>query len=191
MQKNMFKNTYKSLLYLSLLSIPLTAKPALADKNNISICQGNTQQILFFSKDRQSCSIAIGNFLPEVVDILLDPVENLGLEQQLQQGQWLLEDLGGRGVIDNLQTKLKFDSQGRISGLAGCNSYFGQYKLNGENLKISNIASTRKACSEAVANQESLFLNALERAYQIRIDGPYLLIYSKGLKQPLKFTLLY
>jgi putative lipoprotein len=133
----------------------------------------------------------ITNGAPEVVDILLDPVENLGLEQQLQQGQWLLEDLGGRGVIDNLQTKLKFDSQGRISGLAGCNQYFGQYKLNGGNLKISNIASTRKACSEAVANQESLFLNALERAYQIRIDGPYLLIYSKGLKQPLKFTLLY
>ncbi len=349
MQKNMFKNTYKSLLYLCLLSIPLTAKPALADKNNISICQGNSQQItiypqagimmlqaydktrdvnwltspaslklnregvsyfnlkgeekinVFFSKDRQSCSIAIGNFLqemgtqvisntnnisvvrgklsyrqrialpvnsqiviklldvslqdsaakvlaqqviltkgenvpipfqlrfnridiipnhsyvvraeiriedrlaftttrnypvitngaPETVDILLDPVETLGLEQQLQQGQWLLEDLGGRGVIDNLQTKLKFDSQGRISGLAGCNRYFGQYKLKGENLKMSNIASTRKACFEAVANQESLFLNALERAYQIRIDGPYLLIYSKGLKQPLKFTLLY
>ncbi len=266
----MFKNTYKILLYFCLISIPLTTKPALADKNfiremgtqvtsninNISVVSGKlsyrqrialpvnsqiiiklldlslpdsplAQQIILtkgenvpilfqlkFNKldiipnhsytvraeirieDRLAFTTTrnypvITNGAPETIDILLDPVGTLGLEQQLQQGQWLLEDLGGRGVIDNLQTTLKFDSQGRISGLAGCNRYFGQYQLKGKNIKFSNIASTRKACSGAVANQEYLFLSALEKAYQLQIDGPYLLIYSKELKQPLKFTLLY
>ncbi len=47
------------------------------------------------------------------------------------------------------------------------------------------------AClSEAVSNQESNYLRALQSAERFNVDGPFLLIYSQGSDKPLRFTQL-
>jgi heat shock protein HslJ len=44
------------------------------------------------------------------------------------------------------------------------------------------------ACPEAVMNQETKYLQALQSAERFEWKDPYLLIYCKGLEKPLRFT---
>lgn len=110
--------------------------------------------------------------------------------QSLVGTRWLLEDLSGRGVIDRLQSTLAFPEPGRVAGVAGCNSFTGQLLLTGEQMALSGLASTRKACQPAVADQETRYLESLSQARRIRREGPYLIIDTAGADRPLKFTRL-
>jgi heat shock protein HslJ len=44
------------------------------------------------------------------------------------------------------------------------------------------------ACPEAVMNQETKYLDALQAAERFEWKAPYLLIYCKGFEKPLRFT---
>ena len=44
------------------------------------------------------------------------------------------------------------------------------------------------ACAEAVMNQETKYLDALQAAERFKWKEPYLLIYCKGSEKPLRFT---
>jgi heat shock protein HslJ len=101
---------------------------------------------------------------------------------------WLLEDLGGSGVIDNAQTTLAFADGGKISGRGACNRYFGTAEIAGDKIKFGKVGSTMMACPEAVMDQETRYFKALNNAERFSIEGPYLLIYAKDLPKPLKFT---
>jgi heat shock protein HslJ len=50
------------------------------------------------------------------------------------------------------------------------------------------LGSTRMACAEAVMNQESRYLAALAGAERYSIDGSVLLVHTKDLPKPLRFT---
>lgn len=112
------------------------------------------------------------------------------LMDQLVGTEWRLEDLAGAGVLDNLQTTLRFETADRIVGNGGCNRYFGGVTVNGDRLAVSAVGSTRRLCAPAVMNQEMRFFNALQQAQRITIDGSSLYLYSEGLDQPLRFTQL-
>jgi heat shock protein HslJ len=61
-----------------------------------------------------------------------------------------------------------------LSGSSGCNHYFGSYSLDGSNVKVSPLATTKMACaSTAVADQETQFLAALQmtEAYSKDANG--------------------
>lgn len=105
-------------------------------------------------------------------------------------GKWLLEDLGGIGVIDNLQTTMELTEDGKIFGNAGCNNYTGSYKIENNQLKISPLAMTFKMCPPAIMDQESKFLKALGSSGKITLEDSYLFIESENTEQPLKFTRL-
>ena len=62
---------------------------------------------------------------------------------------------------------------GKVSGFAGCNSFFGSYIQQGSNLSISSLASTRKACEKTLMQSETKFLGLLEknRRFLISQDG--------------------
>lgn len=103
--------------------------------------------------------------------------------------EWLLEDLGGKGVIDNAQATLAFPEADTVAGNATCNRFFGTVAITGATVKFGKLATTRRMCAaEALSKQEAEYLQALENAEQIKLDGPYLLIISKGLDKPLRFT---
>ncbi|UBF27651.1 META domain-containing protein [Kovacikia minuta CCNUW1] len=113
------------------------------------------------------------------------------IPEQLMNTEWLLEDLGGAGVIDNLQTTLRFDGNNRIGGQGGCNRYFANMQVGGnDRISVTAIGSTKRLCSPAVMNQESRYFAALQKADRLTLDGSYLLIHVEGLEKPLKFTQL-
>jgi len=109
-------------------------------------------------------------------------------EHDLKGTAWQLEDLGGRGVIDNSMVTLEFPEAGRVAGRGGCNRYFGSVELDGESIKFGQMGATRMACAEALMDQEGRYLKALESAQRYTLSGDELLLHGPGLDKPLRFT---
>jgi heat shock protein HslJ len=101
--------------------------------------------------------------------------------------EWKLEDLGG-GALSDSRATLAFPDAGKVAGNGSCNRFFGSAEINGDAIKLSAMGSTRMACPEAVMNQESKYLEALQAAERFEWKAPYLLIYCKGFEKPLRFT---
>jgi len=93
---------------------------------------------------------------------------------------WLAEDIGGTGVVDNLQSKLQFVSPTQVAGHAGCNSFSGAAVLTTNKLSIGPLASTRKMCPPAVMDQENRFLRTLEGVQSARIENDLLYLQDAG-----------
>jgi heat shock protein HslJ len=106
----------------------------------------------------------------------------------LSNSEWLLEDLGGSGVLDTVQATLTFPETGKVAGNGSCNRFFGPAEIHGDALKLGPLASSRMACAEAVMNQETKYLEALQAAERFEWKDPYLLIHYKGLDKALRFT---
>ena len=85
-------------------------------------------------------------------------------------GRWLAESIRGGGVIDGLQTILEVGADGAISGTGGCNAMRGSATISGDTIVFGPIASTRKACSPAVMDQETRFFSALKDVQSWRTD---------------------
>lgn len=82
---------------------------------------------------------------------------------RLQTGEeYIVEWIGERPLIDrsHLTLQLQRDT-GRAHGFAGCNQWFGNYRLDGHQLRIERIATTRKLCAPALMEQENRYLQAL------------------------------
>jgi heat shock protein HslJ len=58
-----------------------------------------------------------------------------------------------------------------VGGSAGCNTFTGTYGTNGNVVRISQLATTRKACEQDVMDQETAFINALQGAALIDYRG--------------------
>jgi heat shock protein HslJ len=74
-----------------------------------------------------------------------------------------------------------FDSGGRMSGSAGCNSYSAEYAVDGNKIKVGPIVQTEMACEDQkVMEQEQAYLAALAKATTYRIDGDKLELRDDG-----------
>ena len=101
---------------------------------------------------------------------------------------WLLEDLTGRGVIDNSHVTLEFLADGKVGGSGGCNRYNGAATLKGSQITFTPMASTMMACAPALMDQEMRYFKALAKADTVSMDKTgALLIGVKGEAKPLLF----
>ncbi len=100
---------------------------------------------------------------------------------------WRLEDLAGKGVIDNAQVTLQFSSDGRAGGSGSCNRYNGVVTVEGDSIRFGGTAATKMACAEAVMNQEDAYFAALAAAERFEVSGDFLLIHTAGGSAPLRF----
>jgi len=101
---------------------------------------------------------------------------------------WLLEDLAGRGVIDNSHVTIEFLPDGKVAGSGGCNRYNGSATLKGPQITLAPLASTMMACAPALMDQEMRFFAALSKADTVSFDKTgALLIQVKGEPKPLLF----
>ena len=100
---------------------------------------------------------------------------------------WRLQDLGGAGVLDRVEATLEFPSEGRVSGSGSCNRFTGTVKVGGGRIGFSGIAATRRACPEAVMNQENAYLAALGKIERYESDGTNLYLYVEQTGASLRF----
>jgi heat shock protein HslJ len=98
----------------------------------------------------------------------------------LQETYWKLYSLMGK-TVPHADTSLKreanitFSKDGRATGNGGCNSFSGNYELNGSSqILFGPIMSTKMYCNDA--NYENLFFDILSKSdnYFIKKDTLYL-----------------
>ncbi len=65
--------------------------------------------------------------------------------------------------IKDSEVTAVFSEDGRFSGSAGCNRYFGAYEAEGGRLSFSQTGLTRRACPPPVMEREGVYLAALGR----------------------------
>ena len=59
----------------------------------------------------------------------------------------------------------------KVTGTSGCNNYFGQAKVNGQEFTINGVGTTRKMCAdEALMTLETDYLALLEKVVTIQQD---------------------
>lgn len=131
-----------------------------------------------------------------------DLAENYMLTKNAQQERdvsifdtkWKLVELNGKPVENNPdKDKVCFiriqQKDNRISGFAGCNSFFGTYELNqGNRIIFSKLGSTMMACPNMAAETE--LLKVLETVNNYTISGNSLYL-NRALLAPLvKFEMM-
>jgi len=116
--------------------------------------------------------IAVLSFVMSLV--LMSCVARAQTQAVLTGITWVAEDIGGDGVIDNLQSTFTVDEGGRVSGMAGCNRFNGLAKLEGTTILVGPLAASRKMCPPAIMDQERKFLEALTKAKSFEIEDAFL-----------------
>jgi len=145
------------------------------DPNTVFWTQGDTALLTLAGEDYPEC-----NLISEPEEVQTGAVDtNPGTgdlyagPEGLGNGEWVVEDINGGGVIDASRTTLTFGEEGRVAGMAGCNNYNASYEADDGTLTVGPAAATRKMCAEALMNQETTFLNALESvdSWQVTSEG--------------------
>lgn len=88
-------------------------------------------------------------------------------------GTWRIEQARSEPLIDKRHARLVFEPDGRLGGHTSCNVMNATYVLNGDQLRIGPVATTRRSCPELQREQEDRVLTALELAATARVrpDG--------------------
>jgi len=91
---------------------------------------------------------------------------------------WVLRSYGdGNGgqvsVLEDTRVSVALSDNGDLAGLAGCNSYWGTYVTEDDELSIESLDSTSLSCTEpaGVMEQEKAYLQALRDAVTFDIEG--------------------
>lgn len=87
-------------------------------------------------------------------------------------GNWLVEDIDGRGVIDNAQTTVEFGADGAVSGNSCVNRYSGKTDIENNSLSFGPLAATRKAGPPAMMDQEQRFFKAIDSVTAYKFGDP-------------------
>ena len=93
---------------------------------------------------------------------------------------WVLASIGGEDLPAGIEITARFDED-RVAGVAGCNSYFAGYEIDGGALTISEMGMTMMMCPEPEMELEGAFTSALGTAESYQAAGGTLeIVYADG-----------
>ncbi|GIU52705.1 heat-shock protein HslJ [Shewanella sairae] len=81
-------------------------------------------------------------------------------------GDWQIKSVMGTPIVDS-PANLKFAVDGRVAGNNSCNNFFGQYGVEGNDIKLTAKGSTRMMCPESLMRQA----NSIDRAIPLIAVG--------------------
>ncbi len=93
-------------------------------------------------------------------------------------GNWKLIELANKHIPEDNKANLNILNNNRIGGFSSCNSYGGNYSIEGKNISFSDILSTKRYCSKSI---ERDYFSALGRVTEYKIkDGKLILLNKNG-----------
>ncbi|QSX29258.1 META domain-containing protein [Shewanella cyperi] len=99
-------------------------------------------------------------------------------------GTWQIEEAAGKPLIDYSPAQLTFAADNKFSGNNSCNNIFGDYVHEDSVLRLSPAGSTKKACVDALMQQEQRIMQVLTRINRLRFtQGKLILLDERGHKQ--------
>jgi len=138
-----------------------------------------------------SRKLMMGMLMTLALAALLAACGKSGTSANLDGTEWVLQSLNGLSPLLGTRVTLAFEG-GQASGSAGCNSYFGAYRVEGQDgLIFDAIANTEMACLEpaGIMEQETQYLEILRGASSFRLSdgelemtgtGGAVLVYSRA-----------
>jgi len=106
---------------------------------------------------------------------------------------WKLTELGGQQVITadgKREMKITLRKEAKLTGFAGCNSFFGTYTFDEDKLKFSQIAASRKYCSDSM-DMENQFMKAITTVVAYKINGQRLILSDTAGIAAIEFQAVY
>ncbi|MDR2840758.1 MAG: META domain-containing protein [Paludibacter sp.] len=122
-------------------------------------------------------------YVSVVIFTLVFFVECKTLTAAITDKQWNLTEVQGSKVTLTSAPFLVIASeQTRISGNAGCNSFFGNYQMADKGkIAFSGVAMTRKFCVDSIANVvENQFSNIFEKVENYKANEKELTFTDKN-----------
>ncbi|MCE5299089.1 MAG: META domain-containing protein [Methanoregulaceae archaeon] len=122
------------------------------------------------------------------------PMTTQAAPQTLTGVTWYLVafDSGGGSLSVKPGTQITafFDTQGKVSGSAGCNQYTASYESTLNGLSIGAPATTKMSCSDpaGIMNQETLYLTTIQGSSGYSISGNTLTVQDSGGKAILTYS---
>lgn len=106
---------------------------------------------------------------------------DLTLEKDnIKDAYWVLLSVEGQDVEVLNDTRTAYirleENENDVDGFTGCNKISGSYTLNGEQLQLAELSTTRMACPDMEA--ENRLLNALRRVDNYKISGDLLTLFE-------------
>ena len=87
-----------------------------------------------------------------------------GEPETLLSGDWKVVAIDGQPPIADTEPSLSFGEDGKVSGNASCNRFFGGFTLTGEGLSFGAMGASMMMCEDAVMAQEQAMLAILQGA---------------------------
>lgn len=117
--------------------------------------------------------IAIG-FVAAVAFAQAAPTSAPGASASVH-GAWKIVQARTEPLLDPGKAHLDLGTDGRLGGHTSCNTMSATYTLDGPQIRVGAIATTRMACSPLQREQEDRILTALESAVTATVRGDGLL----------------
>ncbi len=94
--------------------------------------------------------------------------------------QWMVISVNGKLLLKNTAISFTVSENGKVSGNAGVNNYFGQWKIKEGKITSSKMASTKKFGIEpkGIMQQEQQFLTKLPTITHWYVDGEVLQLFD-------------
>lgn len=93
----------------------------------------------------------------------------------LRGADWVADEMTLGPIVEGRAPTMTIAGDGRVSGQAGCNSYGGMAKIEGDAIDFDQVFATRMFCEDAMI-QETAFLQSLEQATRYAFDRDRLLL---------------
>lgn len=108
----------------------------------------------------------------------------------LKNTQWILSSINRANLDPNVYISFYLDSNNRIIGFTGCNSFGGQYIANDSGaISINEITQTLIGCHKNVQDIEKLFTHTLSKISKYKVEGNKLTLSNKANNTPIVFSL--
>lgn len=116
------------------------------------------------------------------------PVTTEAVQGQLLGKKWYCEMMFEREVAGDVKPVLEFMADGTVKGTGGCNSISGNYTLNGEDITIGPLRSTKKSCGAGTDEQEFTFMTLVQSVQKLEVEDEELKLYRDTRSTPMIFT---
>ncbi len=108
-------------------------------------------------------------------------------EDVLAGSSWLLREIEGRPVLETTGATLAFEGADKVGGDGGCNRFFGTVEIVGNAIAFGPLGATRRACGQAIDDQEINYLGALAKAAAYYLEADELVILAADETRLLRF----
>jgi heat shock protein HslJ/uncharacterized protein YraI len=105
----------------------------------------------------------------------------------LANTSWSLQTLNVNQIPVGVSQTIFFSPASTVTGNGGCNQFNGPYVVSGQSLRIGPLATTNKACDEAISAQEQAYLQALQATTSFELSGNQLILRDGGGREVARF----